>query len=156
MADVVNYLMSYLQGKSEVSAILGAGSECRIYNRRVKPGVPLPYVVLIGFEGFSSEHLDGISGIAQMRVAVECYAQTSSQAHLIAETIRLAPLQIFRGNWTSGANTLFINGVTSPQGYESGDNAPPNGGQATRYYYARDYFIIHEEATAQGSKIPIP
>jgi hypothetical protein len=143
MADIAEELKTYLKSISAVTDLVGAGTAARIYTHRAKQGVTLPYIVFQVYEGQSYEHLTGITGVAMNRVEVNCYAATSSAAYTLAEAVRLAPLQMFRGMM----NSTFVHNVTSDGGYERDFDPPDRGGNQRRYFVSRDYLITYEEPT---------
>ena len=145
MIDIVEDLKTYLKTITAVTDLVAAGTAARIYTHESKQGVALPYVILEVFEGSSEEHLNDISGIASNRIQVDAYGATSSAALTLAEAIRLAPLQMYRGLF----GTTFITDVTSNGGYRRGRDQPTTGGNQRRYWVSRDYiFRYHEPITA--------
>ena len=143
MASISSELKTYLKTKSAVTDLIGAGTAARIYPHTAKQGVALPYIVYEIFQGESYEHLGGISGLAENRIQIDCFAATSEGAYALAEAVRLAPVQMFRGTMGSTAVT-----VSSDDGYESGYEPPEKGGTQKLYFVSRDYFITYAEATA--------
>lgn len=136
--------MTYLKTKSAITSLIGTGDNARIYLGFPKQGASLPYIVLEVFEGLSAEHLTGISGIAENRVQIDCYAETKNGAHDLAEAVRLAPLQMYRGT----LGDTFANSITSPAGARRGYDDPSQGSNQARFWNSRDYFITYVEATA--------
>lgn len=144
MASIGSELITYLKTIPAITALVGSGSAARIYKRKIKQGVTVPFIRIEVFEGTSSETLTGISGIAVNRIQIDAYGADSEAAHTLAEAIRLAPLQMYRG--TMGSTD--VHGVTSPQTYRNGDDPPSKGSPSNRYYASRDYFITYSEATS--------
>ena len=143
MPSIGSELISYLKSKPAITGKIGAGVAARIWKHEAKQGVKLPYIVIQTFEGTSDEHLNGISGIASNRVQVDCYGATEAAANELAEAVRLAPLQMFRG--TMG--TTFVNNVTSDGSSDDGKDRPTQGGNRIRYWVSRDYILTYKEAT---------
>jgi hypothetical protein len=141
MPDICTEVITYLKTKSAITTLVGAGSEARIYYGDAKQGVSLPYIVIRVFEGESAEHLNGISGIATNRVEINCYGSTSSEGYSLAEAVRLAPMQKYRGMMGS----TYVHEVASPQGYSRDFDTPSNGDNRKRFNFVRDYFIHHAE-----------
>lgn len=142
MADIASELITYLKTKSAVTDLVGTSTAARIYYGDAKQGVALPYIVIRVFDGTSHEHLGGITGMAMNRVEVNCYAATSSAASALAEAVRLAPLQKFRGTMGS----TYVHEVASPQGYAREFEPPTTGDNRKRFNFVRDYFIHYAEA----------
>lgn len=142
MADFETNLITYLTSKAPITSLIGVGDNARIYLGFPKQGAALPYIVFEIFEGSSAEHLTAISGIASNRVQIDCYASTKAGSKTLAELVRLAPMQMYRG--TMG--TMFSNGITSPGGFRRGYDSPAQGSNQARFWTSRDYFINYEEA----------
>lgn len=144
MADLADELVTYLKTISAITTLVGSGTAARIYkDSEAKQGVSLPYIVFEVFEGASQEDLGGISGMATNRIQLDCYAATSGGAYTLAEAVRLAPLQMYRGQM----NTTNVSNVTSNGGYERGIDRPTRGGNQRRYWISRDYIFTYSEPT---------
>lgn len=141
MADIASELKTYLKSISAITDLVGTGTAARIYTHRAKQGVALPYIVFEVFEGTSLENLTEIDGMATNRIQVDAYAATSDGVYTLAEAIRLAPLQMYRGTM----NSTFVHNVTSNGGYERGFDPPTKGGNQRRYWISRDYIITYRE-----------
>lgn len=144
MASLEANLITYLKTIGAVTSLVGSGDDCRIYIDAAKQGVALPYIVITSFEGGSYEHLNGISGVGRTRLQIDCYASTPDGAKTLAEAVRLAPLQMYRGAMGSG----WVNGVTSPDGYRSGRELPATGGNEYKYWVSRDYVANYQESVS--------
>lgn len=142
MPDITSELITYLKTKTAITDLVGSGSAARIYYGDARQGVALPFIVMRVFDGESQEHLTGISGLATNRIEINCYGSTTSQAYNLAEAVRLAPLQKYRG--TMG--TTYVNEVASPQGYARDFDQPTQGDNAKRFVFTRDYFLHYQEA----------
>lgn len=136
-------LRTYLISKAAVTAIVGAGDAARIYPDVLPQGATLPAIAYEVISQDSEEHLEGISGLAHSRVRVECYAATRMAADALAELVRLAPLQGYRGLM----GTLFANGVSLEGGPRFGREQPTAGSDVWRYMTRQDYKISHTQAT---------
>ena len=142
-------LKSHLAGKSLITDQVGQGDDARIFRNRARQGAPTPYIVIEVFEGSSLEHLNGISGLAENRIQVDCFAGTSSAAYDLGENVRLTRegngggLQMFRGTMAE----IFVYGIQSEDGYREGDDPPEKGSDQPRYWHSRDYIINHSEPT---------
>lgn len=141
MADIANELKTYLRTVSNVTDIVGTSDSCRIYLEEARQGADLPFVIITTFEAASYEDLTGAVGVAQNRVQVDCYANTSAQAFSLAEAIRLAPLQGRRG----AVGSAYVYDVSSNGGYDRGRDRPARDSEITCYVCSRDYVITHSE-----------
>lgn len=137
-------LIAYLKTISNVTDKVGTGDNARIYSEYAKQGAALPYIVIQVFDGVSNEHLTGISGVDENRVQIDCYGSDKTEAYNLAEAVRLAPLQMYRGTLGSG----YANSVTSGNTYETGHSPASPGANNQKFWYSRDYFIRHTVATA--------
>lgn len=142
MPSIASELVTYLKTKSAVTSLLGTGADCRLYLDEAKQGVSLPYATIVVYEGKSHETLAAITGMAENRVEVNCFSATSEGAWALAEAIRLAPLQMYRGTMGS----THVAGVTSQGGYSRERIPPVPGGNAGRFVCSRDYFFTYHES----------
>lgn len=144
MPSIEAELKTYLKTITAVTDIVGTGNSSRIYEDIARQGVAAPYIVLQTFEGISAEHLGGITGIARNRIQIDCYGKTGSESHDLAEAVRLAPLQMFRGTMGS----TFVHSVVSEFGYRKGYYYPTNGSDERHFWRSRDYFVTYAEPTS--------
>lgn len=144
MPDILSDLRTYLKSKTAITNLVGSGDASRIYFHDAKEGATLPFIILEIFEGESNEHLTGISGICSNRVQIDCYGVTAAAAYNLAEAVRLAPLQMYRGNM----DTSRVCNVTSSVSYRRGFDPPVSGSAQKRYWVSRDYVITYTEATS--------
>lgn len=142
MADIVAELTTYLKTQSPVTDLVGTGTAARIYEEDAKQGTTLPYIVLEVFEGETFTHLTGLSGLARNRVQIDSYGSSSTQAHSLAEAIRLA---IAHKRVTMGSTQVREHGNGS---YERGRDQPVRGGGQRRWWVSRDYIFTYNEPTS--------
>ena len=144
MPDIKEEIKTYLKSKSGITDLVGSGSSARIYTSRAREGKPLPYIIIAISGGQSSEHLGGITGLATSAVNVWACASTSTGADALAELIRLAPLQGYRGLIGTTKATVSAQSHRDDGYEESGD-----GSDSAAYYWTRRVFMVtHTEATA--------
>ena len=145
MADIKEELKRYLKTKSAITDLVGFGDAARIYKRKPRQGATQPFIIIARTGGTSFESLQGISGIATSAIMVWACDSDPDSAETLAEAIRLAPLQGFRG--TMGATKVA--GVTAPSDYLDGFEKSGDGDERPQYYWtARTYRITHAEATS--------
>ena len=149
MADIKEELKTYLKTNSAITDLVGSGTASRIYTHRArekkKGGTrgTLPYILVASSGGQSFEHLGGIAGLATTAVNVWACASTSAGADTLAEAIRLAPLQGYRGFINTTKATVSAQ-AHRDDGYEQSDD----GSDSAAYYWTRRVFMItHTEAT---------
>ena len=144
MADIKEELKTYLKTKAAITALVGVGTLARIYTHRAREKAIKPFVLIAISGGNSNEHLGGISGLATSVVNVWACDTTSTGADSLAEAIRLAPLQGYRGLFGSTKVTVSSQAHRDDGFEESGD-----GADRAEYYWVRRVFMItHTEATA--------
>lgn len=144
MPDLEDELIVYLKSKTPITGLVGVDGSARIYLGFPKQSVQLPYIVFQVFDGVSSEHLKGVSGHAENRVQIDCYGATQQASKALAELVRHAPLQGYRGK----IGDVFAMGITSTGGYRRGFDSPSQGSSQSRYWHSRDYFISYSERTS--------
>ena len=84
--------------------------------------------------------------MAQNRVEVNVYAATSAGAHQLADAIRVAPLQAWRGDVPGG----HFASVVSNGSYEQRKEMTEKGNRPKRFIFSRDYLITYTESTDNG------
>ena len=144
MPDILESTRTYLKTKSAITSIVGASDASKIFFHDAKLGADPPFIILEIYQGESRENLSTISGVATNRIQIDCYGATASSAYALAEAVRLAPLQMFRG--TVGSCTVL--NVTSDQSYVRGYDPPSSGSSQKRYWISRDYLITYQESTS--------
>lgn len=144
MPDILDSLKTYLKTKAAITAIVGSGDDSRIYFHDAKEGAALPYIILEIFAGESNQWLSGITGIATNRIQIDCFGVSATDAYTLAEAVRVAPLQMFRG--TVGSCTVL--NIDSSQSYLRSWDPPSHGSRQKRYWVSRDYFVTYQESTS--------
>ncbi len=143
MPSIFDELREYFLDKVPITSKCGSGDDFRMFNDHIKQGVNPPFIRVEVFEGFSSEHLGGITGQIQSTLQIDAYDKTPTLAWDLAEAIRLAPLQQYRGL----INTTHAK-VSAPDGYETGNDPPERASDKVRYWVSRDYTFTYTEATS--------
>lgn len=144
MPSLESELKTYLLTKSAITDLVGSGSSARIFEDRPRQNRDTPFVVITTFDGVSTEHIGGISGLARNRVQIDCHGATSAEAYTLAEAVRLAPLQMFRGTMGS----TYVNSVTSEFGYRKFSYEKAKGSDTQVFVRSRDYIVFYQEATS--------
>lgn len=104
MADICVDLETYLASIGAVTTLVGAGAAARIFNDVPRDRAALPFIVLQEVGGQSMEILTGAAGLAESIFHIYAYAGSRAAADSLAETIRTAPMQGFRGDMGATAN----------------------------------------------------
>lgn len=77
----------------DVTAIV----KTRIYGNVAPQGKPLPYITYTRIDADHYHHMGGMSGLANMRIQVDCWSGMYPQVKWLAEKVRLA-LDAFSGD----------------------------------------------------------
>ena len=141
MPDITKELIAYLKEKPAVTDLIGVGAQARIYQELAKQSVVAPFIVIETFQGSSFECLNVAAGVAINRLQINCYGMTADSAFELAEAVKLAPLQMYKGPM-AGAD---CRGVVSDASYRKGYDPAVAGGNQKRYWVARDYEIAYME-----------
>ncbi len=145
MTDFCEELKTRLKAVADVTALVGSGSNARVYNDMLRQGCSLPAVVMYEGGGESFQHLTGISGMVRSVWHVITYGATRSTANTLAETIRLKALNSsFRGLFGS----TFVNGINCSSHRMVGIDEARDGSETPRYWTERVYDIYHAEGTS--------
>lgn len=146
MANFCEQFVTYLKTKSAITTLIGAGANARVYRNNSPETTALPHLIYQVVGGDSPELLSGTGGAGIVRTVLHLYAMAAdpSSADALSETVRLAPLQGFRGLM----GTIHVNEVSKSAHADSGDESPINGGPIYRYWTREIYDIWHEQATS--------
>ena len=137
--DIGNTLIDYLKSKPAITDLIGSNGAARIWLDEARQGAQLPYIVIGVFEGPSEQHLNGVSGISTNRCQVDCFAANSKGAFDLAEAVRFAPLQAYRGQIPGG----FVNNVNADSSYRRGKETSEKGNKQKRFFAQADYLITY-------------
>lgn len=146
MAEFIDELVTYLKSSTRITDRVGSGAAARIYPEKAKQGAALPYLIIQEAGGENPEILSGYGGCGMVQSSWHIYACAASQtaASSLAEHVRLAPMQGFRGLMGS----TYVSEVSCAQHRDSGEDAPVDGSDASRYWSRRVYDIWHEQPTS--------
>lgn len=144
MADIVDEFKTYLKTISGVTSLVGSSTSARIYDDTPKQNVSLPFLVVVeGGGGQSNEYMGGIAGMAEAVLHVYAFGTTRAAANALAEAVRLAPVQGYRGLMGS-TQTRCLAGSHR----DSGVDDPRDGSYAPRFWCRRIFNVFHYEATS--------
>ncbi len=142
---ITDTLRPRLKSLASITDLVGSGDNARIFDEYQKQDAALPHIVFEVFEGFSTEHLGGITGIAENRIQISCFGVTQLAANDLADLVRRA-LQGFRGT----IDGQKINGITSASGFEHGHDRPKVTGSTNyRFWTSRDFNVAYTESSTQ-------
>jgi hypothetical protein len=134
-------LVTFLKGKTGVTALVGSSTSARIYPVYAKQKAALPYLIYVQSGGDSHRSLSGGSGMRRTALQMYCYGATQGGADALAEQVRLA-LANYRG--LMGDSTVFDcrQEVAAMTGFDEAQD----GSDARRYWTMLVFDLSHNEA----------
>jgi hypothetical protein len=79
---------STISASLDVQALIGSGSDIRLYPNEAPQGTPVPYAVITQIGGPTENQLSG-PGMADLYlIQIDCYSDSLSEARLVAGAIR--------------------------------------------------------------------
>jgi len=144
MADIIDEFKTYLKTIGAITTLIGTSANARIYDDIPKQKVPLPFLVVAeGGGGSSEEYMGGIAGMAEAVLHVYAYGATRTAANALAEAVRLAPVQGYRGAMGSTQTRCLASSHR-----DSGVDESRDGSYAPRFWCRRIFRVFHYEATS--------
>lgn len=107
LKDIRIALRAYLLANGAVSALVGGS---RIYPSKLPQGVTATSLVFNEISGAGDHHMQGASGLAQVRMQLGAWAQTADAAHALFLAVKEA-LDGYRGPMGSGDFEVQVQGV---------------------------------------------
>jgi len=133
MADVITSVRTYLLSKTAITDLVSQ----RIYAKRLIQGATIP-AATIRILSESYEHaLDGLAGIVQTRLGIECYGATGEAARALADAIIWCGIDAIKGSYTS----LQIRSVMVEDGRREFEDEDTSGGDYQRHVCAFDLMV---------------
>ena len=130
-------LVAYLKAYSGLTSLIGT-SPVRIYWTRAPQAVAKPYVTMQRISGNRDTHMQGVSGLVESRVQIDCYGLTYAASKGVARAIeaRISGLSFAQ------SGTVFQVCILDAErdGYE--DDATPD----KLYRTSLDFIIWHKGA----------
>lgn len=137
MTDLNNAIYEYLIADAGVSALVGT----RVRPDALDDGEAMPAVLFYRTTGVHELKITGsLSGIAETRVSIHCFANTRKQANEVAEAVRLAMVD-FAG---TRSGVKIRTSVVDTGQMHSIDN-PVGGTEVYRYVTSQDFRIFFIE-----------
>lgn len=125
--DIRPALRAYLLGDSEIAATVTAGSVTRLYPILLPQGITLPSIVYSLITEGTDYHMQGPSGLVQVRMQIDCWALTADAAVALANLVK-DRLSGLRGTVAFGSESpqeeIIIRGVFHDQGRDDYDPIP--------------------------------
>ncbi len=132
----LDHLRTYLISKTAITNLVSTRVGAAELNERAT----MPAIVLRQLGEFTADSLSDSSTpqVAFARVEVDCYGSTYASARAVADAVRKAPMQQYRGMMsTTAVKSVFFDGE------ESASDVPRQGGAIHRHIISQDYRIEH-------------
>lgn len=130
-------LVAYLKAYSGLTSLIGS-NPVRIYWTRAPQAVAKPYVTMQRISGNRDTHMQGVSGLVESRVQVDCYGLTYAASKGVARAVEAR----ISGLAFTQSGTVFQVCILDAErdGYE--DDATPD----KLYRTSLDFIIWHKGA----------
>lgn len=139
IADVRLGLRAYLLAYSAISTLVGA---LRIYPVKLPQGQVLDSIVYSRISGMGDHHMQGPSGLARVRIQIDCWSQSANAATVLANLVK-ERIDGFKGSmeWdeSSPGNAIVVQGIFFDSEREDLDQ------EVELYRMSRDYLVWFEE-----------
>lgn len=92
--SIESKLFDFLKTRDEITSIIGAGDNCKIYPVIVPQQIELPYLRI---QKISNERIyshNGYAGLQRARIQIDCFAKQYSEVKDLSEKVILA-LEVF-------------------------------------------------------------
>lgn len=129
-------ILALLKASAAVTALVGSGSNARIYAMTAPQRVTTPYVTYQRISGERWRTMDGPTGMAQPRIQVDAFATTYAGTKALGTAVRQA-LDGYRGT-IGGVRVGGIAIMTDMDLYES--DVDPK-----LYRVSMDFMVTHDE-----------
>lgn len=142
-AEKDGVIIQILKQAAQITNVVGAGDNARIWPDDAKQGAQLPHICIYDADADESTmHLTGTSGYRVTRIQIYAIAAKKSQARALAELARVKCLA-YRGQ----VGTIFVNWIKG--GYmDSGIDEPEKASDTKRYWTRCVLDVMHSEPTS--------
>ncbi len=131
LKDIRAGLRTFLLADVAIAAVVTA----RVYPVRLPQGIKDASIVYSRISAQGDHHMQGPSGLARVRMQIDCYAQTAAAANSLANLVKEA----IDGH-SGSMGSVPVQGVF----FESERDLPFDD-VSGMYGVSRDYFITYEE-----------
>lgn len=138
MADVIKSVRQYLLTKTVVTDLVSQ----RIYRKRLPQNATLPAATLRIISESYDHALDGLGGIVQTRIQIECYAASGEASCSLADAIIWCGIDQIKGTYT-GVN---IRSVMVEDGRREFEDEDVSGGDSQRHVTSFDLMVTFLKA----------
>lgn len=133
MAEVLISVRDWLLTKTAITNIVSQ----RIYADHLPQGAALPAATLTIIDEVYDHALDGLAGLVQTRLQVECFATTRKASLELADAIIWSGIDQIKGTYTG----VKIRSVMVEEGRRCFSDPDLKGGDAQRYVTNFDFQI---------------
>lgn len=88
LKDIRPALRSFLSADAAIAALVVSGGTTRIYPIKMPQGVTATGIVYNEVSGQGDHHMEGTSGLVQIRMQIAAWAQTADAAHALFLAIK--------------------------------------------------------------------
>lgn len=96
LKDIRPALRAFLAADAAIAALVVSGGTTRIYPIKMPQGITATSIVYNEVSGQGDHHMEGSSGLVQVRMQIAAWAQTADAAHALFLAIK-ARLDGYRG-----------------------------------------------------------
>lgn len=117
MSDIEAAVEEVLRTDLGLQAVIGSGSQMRIFSQRLAQNAPLPALTYQLISDPSENSHTGASGLAKARVQIDAWAKTKEEARSVTRAARIALVGIKRtvaGISLQGAYKINESSMTDP------------------------------------------
>jgi hypothetical protein len=140
--DIGKAVVTHLESIGDVTDVVGAGDDARIYPEVLPQDPTYPAIVLDVPSNVSEGCLGGSAGLAHARVRIDCYALARATANALAEIIRTKGL---RADFRGAMGDMTIRGIELEAGPFYAAVQPRDGGQQWVRIARQDFKISYKQ-----------
>lgn len=133
MADVIKSIRQYMLSKTAITDLVGQ----RIEMKRLRQQATIPAVTMRLTSESYDHALDGLGGIVQSRISLECYGITSEVARSVADAIIWCGIDTLKAT----QNDLRIRSVMVEDGRREFEDEDTSGGDLQRHVCSFDLMV---------------
>lgn len=133
MADVIKSIRQYMLSKTAITDLVGQ----RIEMKRLRQQATIPAVTMRLLSESYDHALDGLGGIVQSRISLECYGITSEVARSVADAIIWCGIDTLKAT----QNDLRIRSVMVEDGRREFEDEDTTGGDLQRHVCSFDLMV---------------
>jgi hypothetical protein len=133
MADVIKSIRQYMLGKTAITDLVGQ----RIEMKRLRQQATIPAVTMRLTSESYDHALDGLGGMVQSRISLECFGITSEVARSVADAIIWCGIDALKAT----QNDLRIRSVMVEDGRREFEDEDTTGGDLQRHVCSFDLMV---------------